>query len=219
MSLEAALGRQLDAWRVALAGGAQRVGWKLGMGERERIADGPVIGHLTSATRLHSGAELDVSTLAAPHADAEVAVLIGDDVAANSGRSAAAAAIAGFGTALEICDLGQAGGPEEIVAANVFHRAFALGGIDHAWPGRPPRGRLIVDRETRSEAIADADYVELVRVVAALLARMGERLRAGDHLITGSVVQVPIAPNSDVTAEIDGFGRVSMTVRAPAAWQ
>ena len=85
MSLESALTVQLDAWRAALAGGAERVGWKLGMGERERIGAGPVIGHLTSATRLPSGAALDVSELAAPYADAEVALVIGEDVAPDTG--------------------------------------------------------------------------------------------------------------------------------------
>ena len=130
---------------------------------------------------------------------------------------AAAAAIAGYGTALEFCDLGPAGGPEAIVAANVFHRAFALGDLDRPWPLRPPLGRLLVDGETRAEAVADADYAQLVRVVAALLGRTGERLRAGDCLITGSVVQVPVAPGSDVAAEIDGLGRVMVTVGRPAA--
>lgn len=212
MSLESALARQLDAWRVALAGGAERVGWKLGMGDRERIGAGPVIGHLTSATRLPSGGELDASGLLAPHADAEVALLIGDDVAPDAGRDAAAAAIAGYGTALELCDLGPAGGPEDIVAANVFHRAFALGDLDRPWPPRPPLGRIIVDGETRAESVADADLAELVRVVAALLGRMGERLRAGDRLITGSVVQVPVRSGSAIAADIDGLGRVLMTL-------
>jgi len=219
MSLEAALGRQLDSWRAALGGGAERVGWKLGIGHRERIGDGPVIGHLTSASRLPSGGELDVSGLAAPHADAEVALLIGEDVAPHSDRASAAAAIAGYGTALELCDLGPAGGPEDIVAANVFHRAFALGDLDRPWPVRPPLGRLLVDGQTRAEAVADADHAELVRVVAALLGRMGERLRAGDCLITGSIVQMAVTPPSDVAAEIDGLGRVMLTTAGPVAFR
>jgi 2-keto-4-pentenoate hydratase len=51
-------------------------------------------------------------------------------------------------------------------------------------------------------------------VVAALLGRVGERLRAGDLLITGSVVQVPLAAGDEVAAEIDGLGRVSLAVTA-----
>ena len=36
--------------------GAERVGWKLGVGERERIGGELAVGHLTSATRLDPGA-------------------------------------------------------------------------------------------------------------------------------------------------------------------
>src|SRR5436190_9930237 len=53
--LASALGRQLAAWRGGLASGAERVGWKLGMGDRERIGAGPVIGYLTSASQLPPG--------------------------------------------------------------------------------------------------------------------------------------------------------------------
>jgi hypothetical protein len=35
--LAAALASQLERWRATLAGGAARVGWKLGVGEGERI--------------------------------------------------------------------------------------------------------------------------------------------------------------------------------------
>jgi 2-keto-4-pentenoate hydratase len=40
---------------------------------------------------------------------------------------------------------------------------------------------------------------------------MGERLRAGDRLITGSVVQVPIARGDEVIADIGPLGRVKLT--------
>ena len=54
-----ALGLQLDHWRAALAGGAQRIGWKVGLNFAEVeqvIGREPVIGHLTSHTLLSSGA-------------------------------------------------------------------------------------------------------------------------------------------------------------------
>jgi hypothetical protein len=38
--LAAALAAQFEQWRAALHNGAKRVGWKLGMGEGERIGDG-----------------------------------------------------------------------------------------------------------------------------------------------------------------------------------
>jgi hypothetical protein len=68
--LVAALTEQLSRWRMALAHGAERVGWKLGMGEGERIGPGPVIGHLTSATRLEPGAAYRAEGAVDPGADA-----------------------------------------------------------------------------------------------------------------------------------------------------
>jgi 2-keto-4-pentenoate hydratase len=40
---------------------------------------------------------------------------------------------------------------------------------------------------------------------------MGERLRAGDHVITGSVVQVPIDRGDEVIADIGPLGQVKLT--------
>jgi hypothetical protein len=74
---------------------ARRVGWKLGMGERERIGPGPVIGHLTAATQLEPGETFDAAGVRSLHADAEVTLVIGSD------------GTAGFGAALELVDLGS----------------------------------------------------------------------------------------------------------------
>src|SRR5829696_7976667 len=123
--LASALAAQLRTWRATLAGGAQRVGWKLGVGDRERIGAGPVIGHLTTATLLAAGEAFRATGITALHADAEVALELARDVEAD--RDPARAAIGGYGAALELVDLGPvAGGPEGIVATNVFHRAVAF---------------------------------------------------------------------------------------------
>ena len=49
---------------------------------------------------------------------------------------------------------------------------------------------------------------------ARLLGAMGERLEAGDRIITGSVVQVPVRPGDRVTADLGSLGRVELTVTA-----
>jgi hypothetical protein len=46
---------QLEQWCATLDAGAVRVGWKLGVGDSERIGEGPALGHLTSATQLEPG--------------------------------------------------------------------------------------------------------------------------------------------------------------------
>jgi 2-keto-4-pentenoate hydratase len=178
-----------------------RVGWKLGMGDRERIGDGPVVGHLTGATQLGPGGSFVADGVAALHADAEVALEIGAD-----------GQIAGYGAALELVDLGPVpGGAEAIVASNVFHRAFALG-PSGPWPSEGVAGRLLVNGSERAAAPAVAGYTELVRSVAALLDAIGERLEPGDRIITGSVVQVPVAPGDDVVADLGSLGRVGLSI-------
>jgi 2-keto-4-pentenoate hydratase len=211
--LASALDAQLRIWRASLAGGAERVGWKLGMGDRERIGTGPVIGHLTTATLLTAGATFRAAGIAALHADAEVARELARDVEADADHEAARAAIGGYGAALELVDLGPvAGGPEGIVAMNVFHRAVAFAPVTCAQMPTGVSGRLVVGGTVRDSAAAKANYGELVRMVAVLLAAAGEQLRAGDLLITGSVVQVRVAAGDEVVADLGALGSVGLSL-------
>ena len=212
--LVAALTDQLSLWRAALAQGAERVGWKLGMGEGERIGRGPVIGHLTSATQLESGAAYRTEGAVDLRADAEVALRLGADVHPGTDRETAGAAIAGFGAALELVDLGSPppGDAERIVATNIWHRAFALGRLDRPPPAKGAEGRLMVNGEVRASAPLPHDLTDLVQGAATLLGAVGERLQAGDSLITGSVVQVPVEPGDDVIADLGPLHRIRLTI-------
>jgi len=136
------------------------------------------------------------------HADAEVALQVGPDLT-----------VAGFGAALELVDLaGMDDDAESIVAANIFHRAFALGPVDRPLPAGGVEGRLIVNGKVRASGPSSRDFEETVRSVGAILAAVGETLRVGDVLITGSVVQVPVAPGDEVAADLGPLGRAQLTV-------
>ena len=212
--LVAALTAQLALWRVSLGEGAERVGWKLGMGEGERIGRGPVIGHLTSATRLEPGAAYRAEGVVDMRADAEVALRLGTDVHPGSDRETAGGAIAGFGAALELVDLGRPppGDAERIVATNIWHQAFALSRLDRPPPATGAEGHLMVNGEVRGAAPLSRDFTDLVQVVATLLGAVGERLQAGDSLITGSVVQVPVEPGDEVIAALGPLGSVQLSI-------
>jgi 2-keto-4-pentenoate hydratase len=212
--LASALATQLERWRTTLGAGARRVGWKLGMGERERIGPGPVIGNLTSATQLESGATYSAKGAGALHADVEVGLVLRRDVNPEADRDTAREAIGGYGAAFEFVDLATPpDDPESIVAANVFHRAFVLGRLDRtlALDGEFD-GRLIVNGEVRAEAAGSRDFAELVRSVAALLGAMGEGLQAGDCLITGAVVQLPVEPGDEVVADLGPLGSTTAAI-------
>jgi 2-keto-4-pentenoate hydratase len=180
------------------------VGWKLGRGEAERIGPGPAIGHLTSASEYESGAIYRAGATEALHADAEIAVEIGARLEPIA-----------CGAALEIVDLGGAGdGPEAVVAANVFHRAFALGPLDRPWPVSGVEAALVINGERRESAEAPPDLEAMLAAAAALLEAAGEELQAGDRLIMGSIVQLPIEPGDHVTADLGPLGRAELRVAA-----
>jgi len=209
--LVSALQAQLEGWRAALAAGAERVGWKLGKGDAEKIGPGPVIGHLTSATRLEPGASYRPPPTPALHADAELALELGRDVEPGCGGASARDAITACGAAIELVDLAASSAdPEQIVADNVFHLAHALGPMRAAPPPGEVGARLIVSGEERAWGTATPGVGELVGAVAVLLSAVGERLQAGDRLITGSIVQVPVERGSEVVADLGPLGRVGL---------
>ena len=211
--LASALAIQLAHWRATLGGGAQRVGWKLGVGEAERIGRGPVIGHLTTATQLQPDGIFDAEGVEALHADAELAIELRQEVEPGCERDRTHESIGGFGAALELVDVAEASsGAHSIVAGNVFHRAFVLGPMHGALPPGGVEGRLIVNGEVRASEAFAPDLAEVVRSVAALLGAMGERLLAGDRLITGAVVQLPVERGDEVVADFGPLGYARLTV-------
>ena len=189
---------QLASWRSRVAGGAARVGWKIGFNspaaQRQLGLDDTVVGHLTQATVLASGTS---HSLAGSHlvcAEPEVAIHLGRDVPAGADAEAARTAIGALGAAIELVDIDRPlDDLEAILAANVFHRAVAFG------PPRTERagGALagVIGRAFRNgdevasvDAAAEAgDLSTVVRHVADWLAAFGERLRAGDRIICGSL--------------------------------
>jgi hypothetical protein len=175
---------------------APRVGWKYGSGDDERIGDEIAVGHLTAiaggSTYRGGGREL--------HADAEVAVEIG-----------AGGAIGGYGAALEIVDLGRHGTPEVVVANNDFHCAVAFGPFADELPSGL-EGVLVVNGERRDAALAPTDVEERVAAVARVLGAVGEGLREGDRVITGLIVQGPVAPGDEVAAELGELGSVALRI-------
>jgi 2-keto-4-pentenoate hydratase len=185
---------------------AQRVGWKLGVGQAERIGEHPAVGHLTTATVLEPGTTFDGGPCAALHADVELLVELASDVVCGEEISGA------FGVALELVDLeGVKRAPEAIVAENIFHRAVAFGRTRHPSVPDGLPARAIVDGEVRARALVPAVTARL-HAAAEVLGAIGERLRAGDHVITGAVVQVPVEPGARVVADLGSLGTVALDI-------
>lgn len=190
--------QQLCAWRELLDAGAERVGWKIGLGLVE-AQPGPALGHLTSATRVPDGGTYRAGEYRELRAEAELAVAVGEHDR-----------IAGYAAALELVDVGRPPNDlERIVARNVFHRAFVLGPIR---PEGPSAIRMTVGGTLHEPDRPGEDPAAMLAEAARQLAAAGERLQLGDILITGSVIHVPAAPGDLVEVEMAPLGRISLRI-------
>ena len=125
----------------------------------------------------------------------------------------ARSAIAAYGCALELVDLGDAHeGPEAIIAGNVFHRAVAFGPSQPQPPANQLDVRMLVNGDVRATATVPDDLAARLSAAARVLDAIQERLRPGDRVITGSVVQVPVAEGDDVVADFGALGRVQIAI-------
>jgi 2-keto-4-pentenoate hydratase len=200
---------QLELRRQRLASGDRPLGWKVGSAapafqERLKIT-APLVGFLTGSARIESGGKVSFAGWSKPVAEPEVAVHIGRDVAAGADRETAATAIAGISPAIEIVDFStQPEDPEPILA----------GSASDGLTCRIIRRGAEFARTSNPQANT-GEWIDIVRHVADVLAGFGERLRAGEIIITGSVVPpLAIEPDEDgIAFELDPVGGVSVRFR------
>jgi 2-keto-4-pentenoate hydratase len=217
---------QLATRRARLAAGESPIGWKVGFGAPAALQkfgiDAPLVGFLMQEALVSSGGTVSLEGWVKPVAEPEIAVRMGKDLGAGADRAAAASAIAAFSPAIELADINlPPENIETILAGNIFHRRLVLGRRDETRAGGSTAGltgRIIrrgteVARTTDPEA-ATGNLIDIVRHVADLLPAFGESLRAGDVIITGSVVPpIFIEPDdAEIGFDLDPVGSVSVKV-------
>lgn len=218
---------QLQRRQERLNAGEQPLGWKIGFGAPAAMAhlgtDAPLIGFLTDKTRLPSAATVAITGWTKPTAEPEIAVYLGRDLAAGSDRETARAAIASIGPAIEVVDINfPPDDVEAILAGNIFHRHVILGRADASRAGGELEGLAgyLYRHETEIATTTDpqamtGDLVDNVRHVANLLTALGERLQAGQVIITGSIVPpVGLAGEEEIRFTLDPVGTVSTNFNA-----
>ncbi|HYN90649.1 MAG TPA: fumarylacetoacetate hydrolase family protein [Thermoleophilaceae bacterium] len=207
MSVERGTAALLMRRREILAQSAQPLGWKVAFNVPEiqqRLGiDRPLAGFLTTDGLLEDGATWSLKDDGPVVVESEVAVEVGDD----------ARSIAALLPALELADPPDLELElEQILAGNIFHRAVAFG--PRVETREPGAARILVNGEEQhaldaKQAAANLDA--MVEAVAGRLADAGEKLRAGDRIITGVLAPPHTAePGDTVRLELEALGGVEL---------
>jgi 2-keto-4-pentenoate hydratase len=210
VELDEAYQQQLGHWRASLSSGAHRIGWKIGFNPpavQEKLGlDEPVIGHLTSATLLGADGSHSLAGAENPLAEPEIAIEIGRDHS-----------IAGLAPAIEIVDIPGLPDPDgvgDVVAANVFHRAVAIGSSQEMQDAQGIEANMSINgRVARTADAASVDLEAMVELVARVLESAGERLEAGDRIIAGALAPPPeLSPGDTLSLDLGAIGGLEISL-------
>ena len=203
----AGLTRQLEARAALLGAGATGLGWKVALNApavQELLGiDGTVIGSMTSASLLGSGAQFDLEGTTAVAVEAELALHLGED-----------GSIAGYGAAIEIVDVDLPFEDlERILEENVFHRGVLLSPPVPEPPAslslRVTRNGALEHKLEASDAVREAEAT--VAHVAELLEAVARRLEPSEVIIGGAIAPLLfVAAGDRVSVELDPLGSLEV---------
>ena len=219
---------QLLSRRQAVSDGAKPIGWKVGFGARAMLdrlqLDKPLVGFLTDRGLVRSGETVSLAGWVKPVAEPEIAVHIGNDLLPGGGEASVRAAIKAIGPAIELADLDPP--PDDVakaLAGNIYQRRVIVGPADASRAGGKLDGLRLVVRRNGAEVANTTDLeastgkiLAIVGHVAEVLSHFGERLRAGEFVICGSVVPAFFLESGDTefVYELEPVGSISVRFTA-----
>ncbi len=209
------------------AAGSILRGWKLGITSpvKQRVMgiDHPLFGRLFAGGELLDGAEFSYTSLIAPRAEPEIAIVLARTIDATMDREALAASVAAIAPALEITDSRYGSGVRtavELVADNTSSAAYVLA-PSIAIANAPNYGNLSTELLRNGIVIlagstADVlgDPLNALTALAAHLQTHGHRAEAGDVILSGAITDaIAVRPGDVIEARIAGLGAASVTFR------
>lgn len=223
---------QLGRWRERLNAGEQPLGWKVGFGApaamRKFAIKAPLIGFLTDQALVATGSTVSLAGWSKPVAEPEIAVHMGRNLSAGADRDTVKAAIAGLGPAIELADVDRPPDDvEEILAGNIYQRGIIVGpcdasragGVVDGLHGHIARNGSAFAQTSDPQALT-GDLIDIVRHVADTLAALGQTLRAGQIIITGSIVPpLWVEAGEEIVFRLDPVGSVSIRFAANGRYQ
>ena len=218
-----------DAYRLQLAlidrRGGKRIGWKVGLTslaiQQQFEVHEPVFGCLLADGKLSSGHVFRRDELIAPGFENELCIVMRSDLAPDATPADVAAAIARVHPAFEIIETrGDLTRQLALALAdNAQQKGFVLGpAVERA--GLPELDKVTVSVRINDIEVATGDGSAVlghpynsVAWLAAKLAQFGERVKAGDWIMSGSFTrQFPLAKGDRIEADFAGIGRVTASV-------
>ena len=214
---------QLASRRQRLDAGDKPLGWKVGFGAPAAMQKlgipSPLVGYLTRRALLDSGVRVALAGWKKPAAEAEIAVHLGADLSGGASRGQVERAIAGLGAAIELADVDfPPDDVEKILAGNIYQRHVILGKPDASRAGgvldsldcRLVRNGTTIASTSDPQAMT-GELIGIVQHVANELAACGEKLQAGQVIITGSITPpLFIGSGEDLVFELEPVGSVSV---------
>jgi 2-keto-4-pentenoate hydratase len=217
---------QMSMRHERLSSGARHLGWKVGFSTRaamERMSiTAPLFGFMTDLSLLKSGSVLSIAGWTRAVLEPEVAVHLGSNVPAGADEAQVRAAISGLGPAVELADFDpDVQDVEGILACDIFHRHVLLGPVDPLHAGGSIAGLQALvfrDGEKVAAGLGPADFpgetVVILQALAEALEANGEALRAGDVVISGSLVPpVKVAAGQVLRAENSPLGEIQVRIQ------
>jgi 2-keto-4-pentenoate hydratase len=218
-----------DAYRIQRGlikrSGARQVGWKVGLTahaiQQQFGVHEPVFGRLLGEGRLDSGHVFQRDQLIEPGFENELCIVMGRDLAPDATPDDVAAAVARVHPAFEIIETrGDLTRQLALALAdNAQQKGFVLGpAVERA--ALPELAKVTVSVRINGSEVAAADGSAVlghpynsVAWLAAKLAQFGERVRAGDFIMSGSFTrQFPLNQGDRIEAAFAGIGTVTASV-------
>ena len=215
---------QLATRRARIAAGEKPLGWKLGLGAPASMQKlglaAPVVGYLMQRALLLSGSTVSLAGYLKPVAEPEICVRMASDLGAGASADAALAAIKEIFPAIELADLEPVPTPDNldvVLEGDIYQRHVLLCGNTRFGGSTAGLTSRVIRRGAETARTADPEALtgklgDIVAHVANTLAAFGEKLSAGDVIITGSITP-PLMIEADETAlthVLDPIGEVSV---------
>ncbi|MEL6887293.1 MAG: 2-oxo-hepta-3-ene-1,7-dioic acid hydratase [Pseudomonadota bacterium] len=206
------------------------IGWKIGLTSRAmQMAlniDIPDSGVLTRSMQFETGAAIPAGHFIEPRIEAEIAFVMKSDLGgADVTRADVLAATDYVAPALEILDTriqrrdpqtGQARKVFDTIADNAANAGIVMGTERNALDNLPWVGAIVSVGDTVEETGLGAgvlgDPVESVVWLARRMAIYGDRIKAGQVILSGSFIRpIECPPGTDIHADFGDFGRVDLS--------